>query len=558
MDNDFKNFPDFQDFSNMDQTGPDPQMVAMFARALINKDGIGEEDATEVDTTGAELLFARFFVTADMSIDFPVVAIEFVRHCHDHLEEYYDLAAYNTFEYDKNHSGEFFQALIIDLIYTGVRCGDEYCRALLKTLYKTYYKQEYNKLKRFSRISSEEIESIAEDDPISPDDAEARLLIMCYVLGIEVSPDCILIYLQLKKEAAFYEYEECERTFTIEELDWENEFFMECRAQVDEWLSEEKKKDIEEQNRVYYEGLNFISDRLRHSGYSSEFVELAQDNVMGLPIQLTRTLVLLKKSFPKRNFSFDEVQKYCCLYDAVSAVIDISEREIEHLEILMGLRTSFEDYYEDCAFKPENIVPNQKILYEKLPENNTKLKLPIEQLAVTNDELLAEIEQLRLKNREKDRKLHSLMEAQKTMKEELSEARMLVRQAEEEHEELLALREQVFSEETEEIPDGVSLDEMRDKISSQRITIIGGHITWIKKLRQEFPEWTYIQNDDLNQYSEKSLINSEQVFFFTDHMSHTLYGRCMNIIRKDSIPFGYLHGVNIEKSIRDIYSSLNK
>lgn len=49
-----------------------------------------------------------------------------------------------------------------------------------------------------------------------------------------------------------------------------------------------------------------------------------------------------------------------------------------------------------------------------------------------------------------------------------------------------------------------------------------------------------------------------KVYFFTDTISHTKYNQFMNVVRERKIPFSYIHGVNIEKNIRDIYKNLSE
>ena len=39
-------------------------------------------------------------------------------------------------------------------------------------------------------------------------------------------------------------------------------------------------------------------------------------------------------------------------------------------------------------------------------------------------------------------------------------------------------------------------------------------------------------------------------------ISHSKYYKYMNVVREKKADFGYIHGVNIEKNIRDIYKDL--
>ncbi|MBO5072120.1 MAG: hypothetical protein J6C32_04070 [Eubacterium sp.] len=46
---------------------------------------------------------------------------------------------------------------------------------------------------------------------------------------------------------------------------------------------------------------------------------------------------------------------------------------------------------------------------------------------------------------------------------------------------------------------------------------------------------------------------ADYVYFFTDTISHSKYYQFINVIRERKIDFGYIHGVNIKKTICEIY-----
>lgn len=53
---------------------------------------------------------------------------------------------------------------------------------------------------------------------------------------------------------------------------------------------------------------------------------------------------------------------------------------------------------------------------------------------------------------------------------------------------------------------------------------------------------------------DKSIVEkADYAFFFTDTISHSRCYQFMKAIREKKVDFGYIHGVNIEKNIRDIY-----
>ncbi|MBQ2923933.1 MAG: hypothetical protein IJE57_00035, partial [Anaerotignum sp.] len=100
------------------------------------------------------------------------------------------------------------------------------------------------------------------------------------------------------------------------------------------------------------------------------------------------------------------------------------------------------------------------------------------------------------------------------------------------------------------------LDEMKAAISEKNIVIIGGHINWVNKLKKEFPKWKLL-DANITRDSDSQLINgAEKVYFFSDHLSHRMYGKPINLGRANKIPFGYLHSINMESLIRQIYEDL--
>ena len=62
---------------------------------------------------------------------------------------------------------------------------------------------------------------------------------------------------------------------------------------------------------------------------------------------------------------------------------------------------------------------------------------------------------------------------------------------------------------------------------------------------------------DMDMNPENAIVvNADKVYFFTDIISHSKYYKYMNVVREKKADFGYIHGVNIEKNIRDIYKDL--
>ena len=72
-----------------------------------------------------------------------------MENCQGRLKQFNELAWYDEAYIGTTKPVDASYGYVLRLIYNGAKLGDEYCVELLKKLYKTYYKKEYNQLKRF-------------------------------------------------------------------------------------------------------------------------------------------------------------------------------------------------------------------------------------------------------------------------------------------------------------------------------------------------------------------------------------------------------------------------
>ena len=168
--------------------------------------------------------------------------------------------------------------------------------------------------------------------------------------------------------------------------------------------------------------------------------------------------------------------------------------------------------------------------------------------------LIEEVDKLR-------RKVHKLESDNSTLRAGLAEKRRLEeeskdirKQLEASKRELAVLRNYVYklTESDNPITDK-KIESMRETIAGYRIVIVGGHSNWLSKMKKEFPDWLFI-NPEASGSTDVSIVDkADYVYFFTDTISHSKYHQFMNVIRERKINFGYIHGVNIERNIRDIY-----
>ena len=148
--------------------------------------------------------FLRGFLTEEMREIFPEIAAAFLENepylrdpaRQDMLNSLYEPVRTET------HLEDPFVFLVLQLMVVCAQSGSAYSRELLLGLYKTYYRREYNVLKRYRSISFDdlfdfmEMEAVRRGIPAEEFDPEmendfsdavmARLVILCGLMGISL------------------------------------------------------------------------------------------------------------------------------------------------------------------------------------------------------------------------------------------------------------------------------------------------------------------------------------------------------------------------------------
>ena len=75
---------------------------------------------------------------------------------------------------------------------------------------------------------------------------------------------------------------------------------------------------------------------------------------MGLRIQMTRTLAVLKTMHPGREYTYEQVQELTNIYDLVAALTDVAEHFEYEVGYLLGDKVDEIDI-EDAWFNPANM-----------------------------------------------------------------------------------------------------------------------------------------------------------------------------------------------------------
>ncbi len=508
------------------------------------------------DSYGCEKYFKESFVNEEMSKDFPLIAKDFL------YNEYENLENYEMIDFIEANSGEdspevTFEKFIVNLMVNAVDGGSDYARALILYLYKTYYKKEYNSLKKFNSLSVDELMSLSKP---SESDLEyrncmtcnvARILYIAKLSGKDINPNCNGVYSLLNRN---YElWKKSKRDGYSDEL---------AEIHIDTMKEVEEKYSMDRFYALDIKASEYLGGVLKWAGYDEEYVDVCDDNETTLLHYVATTLDILRKTYPsKKEYTEAEILPYLTILRAVSALTCNSDWMTENWRYLIyGTKSNeFYDLYPP-KFNPDDITVRKKankpsiLIEHEVPSKNIENYLKFN---IDNEKLKEDIEALR-------KKAHKLEENNKELSSRLSDRRKLEEdnknlkdELETANRELAVLRNFVYNlTESEEKEEAISIEKMKEEIKDMRIVIIGGHPNWTYKVKKAFPNWVFV-NPDATGSTDPSIVDkADKVYFFTDIISHSNYYRYMNIVKDRKVNFGYIHGVNIEKNIKQIYLEL--
>lgn len=538
---------------------PDDEFLALSSvLAPIMNDISYKNSGTDLpDSIGVEYFFLQEFITVDMDCDFAFIEKDFLEHCSGKLDVFSQYTRNIDLDARNNESLEMsLKRKLLYLIYGGVQSGDRYCRELIKYLFKTYHRNLYRILKKFRTISLDEIFALQlEGDETSNLGAVAVILIMCPLMEITFSEEVSVLFFYLKSRMEEFESED-----QFEGREPESGLFEQCLETIDAWLADEKQNTNRRYAKKYFAEEKFVSECMNYFNYPGEFPFTTMENYMGLRIEMSRTLMLLKMHHPKREYTYEQVQQYTMIYSLCSTVADMADRfDIETDQLLSKFDLPDKEEY-DCLFdasKMEIHGDNRKA------ESKTVLAQEVAATVTKNeqetDNSLQEIALLKSRLDDREREIKRLRESYRMLDVAKREIEEMVHKYESEREELIALREYAYQTQQEE-PEvsSISLEEMKKAISGKKIAIIGGHVNWHNKLKQQFPEWRFVLSEAFKTVDGKMLEGSEKVYFYTDHMSHVIYGKFISAVRERKIPFGYLKSIHLESVIRQVYEDLGE
>lgn len=503
-----------------------------------------KEKGEVIDKFPCHRLFLKNFIREDMNESFKQIAQRFVRKHADKLNTYHTVQ-YVSESATECKPDELLKNRILNCMMTAAINGDSCVKNDFIQLYKKYYKSEYNQLKRFRIISEKDAIVLAgiEKDGMEISIIISRLLSMTEFMNIEHKESVNKLYLLMHKATEVAENEESpiktyEKYSTLPEQI--KECYLEIREMEDEVIS------ANEEIPLYTFGINteFQNLVLNQNGFNDDYILNQVLESENLDDVFANTLHLMKQVGNGKQFTYPEVQQLASIYTSTTAYCKNMRQIASDIDAYLGFNTESEDV---------NAEPATSKIPSKTPSVSTTLSSDERKL------LEDQIKQLQQELHQKEMKEKNTYALYQEQKQRALQAEAQLAVYEHDRAELISLREHVYqmTEGDTAQEDFVSIDEMVTKLKDANIAIIGGHINWINKMKSLFPNFKYIRTKETSAVSDSIMDNVSKAYFFTDTISHVSYNRFVTLAIKRNIPFGYMHGVNMEKTIRQMYEDLN-
>ncbi len=531
---------------------PNSDYEKRIRRLHMREMALSDEERISPDTYGCDCIFLRYFVNGQMEDDFDLIARDFLKH------EYQNLGRYQTLKYleedmEAGSPNIMFQNLILNLMFNAYQAGSDFARAQFLYLYKKYYRKEYNQLKRFNRIKGSDALDLSYvgGDVINSWEVTARVLTIARMNGVAIDESCILLYLLLDD----WNKELNDAYIGVPGFGIEQKY-MEKAAQ----LIRDKIGDEDELIEECINSDELILHYAKYFAFPPEYVFSCELYARSSFETYCYALALYIMKTKREDFSAEEIHLIAALYRMTDAFSQDSDEKQENLLSTLNLPAAYREPPRNTLYKPEEVIltaaPSKKP--QKSAAMQDKLQAKDKISGDRKDPLQQEIDALRVE-------LHRLENNEKALRDTIAqkdkiiqEQDALIQEYKEDQDELTALRNHVYSltqDDTEAAP--VSFSAMKAAIAFLRIVVIGGHDNWTSKMKQEFPDWTFIRPGASGTIDKTLVKNADKVYFFTDTISHSVYYRYVQIAREQKVPFGYIHGVNVNMNVAQIYRELS-
>lgn len=525
----------------------------------------------EPDHFGCYSLFCSSFVNSAMYDDFPHIANVFLSYCTREKIEKYTQVSFSVRSQLSDDLYAYFVDEIMSMMVAAFEEGDDFVCRLFVNMHKLFYKKEYKYLKRFSKINAREVISISEDEtPGGSLYAIARILCICEAMHIEIMPNCDALYNMLnkmnsyveqKKEVA-YDYPAIEESAYVEGLKWIDGIEAEIekrgiRQSASSFMEPFKERDIMrmKEYKPWQRARKLLSYTLNSTGFCPDYSDKCGPFYVDEAADIAEVRAVLKELFPKEEVSFEETQSLTVLFRAVKNLGELILQTADLMDEVLGYQI-FDEYDRERIFE-DSMFP--KIASQQVTNKPAKEKSAVMKTDTPNrnceEDLLAEVKELREKIHVMEQKAAKLQYLNVQSRKTAKDYENLQEEYKSQKDELVALREYVYKmtdQEDASLPEE-DTESMQSVIAKRKVVVIGGHSNWVNKLKNMFPAWSFLSPRASGSVDNKLVSNADYVYFFTDCIKHSTYYRFINIVREEGKSFGYIHSVNIENNIRQIY-----
>ncbi|MBE0069906.1 hypothetical protein [Thermoanaerobacterium thermosaccharolyticum] len=243
--------------------------------------------------------------------------------------------------------------------------------------------------------------------------------------------------------------------------------------------------------------------------------------------------------FFENDINKKDVIEIFALYYGIFKDMDV-ENAIKHFVSGTIIKCLLKAYKQVKTYFFEH---NQETMFLEMERRDEE----IEKLKSENDMLKNKISELSqtLADHKKSLENKYLQEI-KMLNKTVEDLKMQLDKEHQKDKELNALRDFMFSLDTKEAYSNFAED---TDFSSVKGLIVGGHEIWQKELKKSLPNFSFINSEN---FDIKVLDNIDIVFFFPNFLSHALYYRVINEVRKRNIKVGYISKLNKELALEEI------
>lgn len=313
------------------------------------------------------------------------------------------------------------------------------------------------------------------------------------------------------------------------------------------------KKIVE--NAFYKKFINSISARWEH--YKDECLER---------ISINRATDEDKEKINQIRFKLGKIRTYDNLYKdndfaellalifdyeniSASSIFDgikLSQKEIDELIYLNVIDNESTDNLKHLTYSMyiRLLIKAYKKVKQHYFENN-KETMYVEMEGLEKALIESQQEILRLKN-----SLSEVLEIHEALSRENSRLKQQLKEAEQNRQELIALREFMFNLDRQEeytVDDKLDMDFLK----TCKAIVVGGHKKWQARMKELLTNFIFIHPDNLN-FDIKLLNNVDTVFIYVNYMNHAMYYKVMAAIEDKNIKIVYLNQQNDDIVLRNI------